>query len=426
MTSPLSTVAAARAFVPEVISSLPGGDDMARRRGQNKGHLKEKSGSWIGHWREDVMLADGTLGRVKVARKIAPSRGRDALTKKQAQRLFQESVLAKLDQATLYPQSLITVQDFVRTKFEPEVVWTLKPAGKKHYNYILKHVAQAIGPKRMRDVTGAEVQKVIRGKIDAGFSTQTAAHIKNAISAVFRHAKLTGYFVGENPASLFRIPAMARRPRIALSFEQAKRVLEALPGQDSGRYPAFEMAFLSIITSMNVAEMCGLRWKRVNLTDGFITVDGEVIPPRSVAVRENFYCGQYCSVKTGRRNRFVPLPASAVAIFSQLRRRPKFTGPGDPVFSNRNGRPVDEHNIREDVLAPVGEKFGIKLSWHVFRRTYATLAEEIGMALSDRMAGMGHGSALMTMHYTVADMDRRRDGLQAIASRLLTNAGGVQ
>lgn len=395
------------------------GDDMARRRGQVKGHLTEKSGSWIGHWREDVILSDGTLGRAKVARKIAPSRGRAALTKKQAQRIFQETVLAKLDQVTLYPQSMMTVLDFVRTKFEPEVVWTMKPSGQKHYRYVLKHVSQAIGPRRLRDVTGMDVQKVIRGKIEAGFSTQTAAHIKNAISAVFRHAKLTGHFVGENPASLFRIPEMIRKPRIALSFAQAKVVLESLPGQDSGRYPAFEMALLSILTSMNVSEMCGLRWKRVNLTADYLTVDGEVIPPHSLAVRENFYIGKYCSVKTGRRSRFVPLPQSAVLMFAGLFRRPRFTGPDDPVFSSRNGTPIDEHNIAEDVLRPLGKKLGLRLSWHVFRRTHATLAEEVGMLLSDRIAGMGHAKASMTMHYTLSDMERRRAGIEQIAARLI-------
>ena len=40
---------------------------------------------------------------------------------------------------------------------------------------------------------------------------------------------------------------------------------------------------------MNVAEMCGIREKRCNFTDGVLVVDGEVLAPFSIAVRENYY-----------------------------------------------------------------------------------------------------------------------------------------
>ena len=53
---------------------------------------------------------------------------------------------------------------------------------------------------------------------------------------------------------------MMRKLANALNYEQAAALLEAL---DS---PAREMAATAMLTSMNVAEICGLLWKNLNLT----------------------------------------------------------------------------------------------------------------------------------------------------------------
>ena len=65
------------------------------------------------------------------------------------------------------------------------------------------------------------------------------------------------------------------------------------------------------------------------------------------------------------------------------------------------------------------------LSWHVCRHTHFTLGEQIGMALSDRQARMGHGDIRMTMHYTHSDMDRRRTGIEETTQKLMGKPGGT-
>ena len=59
------------------------------------------------------------------------------------------------------------------------------------------------------------------------------------------------------------------------------------------------------------------------------------------------------------------------------------------------------------------------LSWHCLRRTHTTLANELGMAFTDRMAMMGHSEARMTALYTADDLQRRRTVLDRMAERLL-------
>ena len=59
------------------------------------------------------------------------------------------------------------------------------------------------------------------------------------------------------------------------------------------------------------------------------------------------------------------------------------------------------------------------LSWHVFRRMTATLCEADGMPLSDRMSLMGHGSAVMTMRYTMTDPKRTSEVLEQVMEKIL-------
>ena len=101
----------------------------------------------------------------------------------------------------------------------------------------------ALGDLRLRDVTSDHVQALVRTKIEGDYSVQTAVHIRNAISAVFNHAKLKRAYSGDNPTQGVRLPEMQRKESHALSFDQGRDVLARLPS------PVGEMALLSMTTS---------------------------------------------------------------------------------------------------------------------------------------------------------------------------------
>ena len=95
---------------------------------------------------------------------------------------------------------------------------------------------------------------------------------------------------------------MSRKEAHMLSLPQLKAVLELM------RYPEREMTLLAILTGMNVAEICGLQWKHVNLFLSEPVADGEFIPSRTIAVRKQWYRGELNSVKIGRTQRMCPSP----------------------------------------------------------------------------------------------------------------------
>ena len=372
---------------------------------------------WKLRWHEDRIGKGGTLERGwSRTVHVGPSVGSVRLTEREARRIAWENFLSKLDAATSTPSSVMTVSRFVEQCFLPEHVAMLKRSGRLHYQSMLKHVLAGLGRERVRDVTMDQVQRLVSSLLRRNYSVQTAAHARNVVSAVFTHAKKKGWFAGENPASLVRLPEMVRKEAHALTFEQARALLEAL------KSPVRELVMFAILTSMNVAEVLGLQWKRVNLSEDYATVDGEPIPPMTIAVRRQWYRGEYGSVKARSRRRNIPIPVALRDVLIQMRQRKSWTGLEDPVFAARTGRPLDEHNIARRYLKPAGAKLGMPwLSWHCFRRTHTTLSHELGMAFMDRMAMMGHTEARMTALYTIGDLNRRREILEQMATKLVAH-----
>jgi len=161
------------------------------------------------------------------------------------------------------------------------------------------------------------------------------------------------------------------------------------------QYPEKEMTLIAIRTNMNVAEICGLQWKYVNLTGEWSGEDGEPIPPRTIAVRKQWYRGELAGVTKKSHHRNLPIPEPLLPILAGLSHRPKFTGPDDFVLVSRTGRPIDEHQIAARRLKPLGKNLQMPwLSWHALYRTHATLIYEFGQRFQDLIADDGASKTL--------------------------------
>ena len=134
------------------------------------------------------------------------------------------------------------------------------------------------------------------------------------------------------------------------------------------------------------------------MTEAWSNADGEPIPPRTIAVRRQWYCGKLSSVERQRRRRNLPIPEPLFPILLGLSQRRNFTGPDDFVLVSRNGTPIHERNIVLRRLKRIGRGLQMPwLSWHVFQRTHTTLARELGnlcLANSASHADNGEGLAV--------------------------------
>jgi integrase len=319
----------------------------------------------------------------------------------------QNGTPSQADQELAVSMSQISIAAFVETFFLPEHIVSKGVSGQTHYHAILKHI---LGPEevdrvfhvdagksrtklkavpgwpyldqvRLCDVRPEHVERLVHAASRAGYSTQTVKHIRNVIGAIFTHARKKQWFSGDNPASKVALPEMTRKEAHSLTLAQAKQVLGVM------QYPEKEMTLITILTSMNVAEICGLQWKRVNLSDEWSMADSEPIPPRTLAVRHQWYRNRLSPIKQKSRKRNLPIPEPLLPILLALSHRDEYTGPDDFVLVSRNGTPLNENNLVTRRLKPIGREMEMPwLSWQVLRRTHTALAFELGMQLIDRMA----------------------------------------
>lgn len=66
--------------------------------------------------------------------------------------------------------------------------------------------------------------------------------------------------------------------------------------------------------------------------------------------------------------------------------------------------------------------FGVNLpwvSWHSFRHSNASFADQVGLTVVERQRVLGHASDRMTMHYSHADVDLVREKMERMAARLV-------
>jgi integrase len=265
------------------------------------------------------------------------------VTKKEAQRLFDELILDKLEIGNINPQSLATLGEFVSTKFDPSLELKSRKQQEHVRNMLCNHVLPTLGGMRMRDIRFDHVQALIFAKVAAGLSSQTITHVRTTVSMLFKAARLYGWYNGDKLTEGLEMPDLTHRKRTALTSDQIQTLLENCD------LLMYTIVLADSILGLRRGELAGLRCKYLNLSPQPTLVDGEVIPPFTVAVREQYVWvfgkhirkeqrgWRYQRLKTDNATRNVPITPALVDAFKELRKRDRFVGPDDAVFVGRTG-----------------------------------------------------------------------------------------
>ena len=313
------------------------------------------------------------------------------------------STLDQTDYARTMPgeEWSMTLAEFVERKFIPEYVSRQRVAARLYVRGILKYlirparVAQCFGDaikssKQPRDISNwpymdslsldevspAAIQHLISVSLLHGHSPRTATHIRDVIRSIFSYAAVSGDHVGTNPASMVVTPAIVRKKAAVLSLDDLRQVMSMM------RYPEKSIAIFALSTNMNVTEICGLQWKYVNLSAENRLLEGDSLPPRTIAIRCQSYRGVFGPVGP-RRRRLVPTPDLLHAELRELKSRERFVGLEDFVVTSRTGSPVNPDNIALRRLKYIGNALQMPwLSWKVFHHTRSSLIRQFGRYLN--------------------------------------------
>jgi integrase len=199
---------------------------------------------------------------------------------------------------------------------------------------------------------------------------------------------------GANPARGKRRRLKAEKPRRTwLELHELRALLDA-----AGEHRAL-LATMAL-GGLRVGELGALRWAHIDLANGKLDV---------------------LDAKTAAGRRTVDLSPDLRDELLALKAAVKNPGRGDLVFTTREGRQRNRHNIRTNILQRAIRRANANLAVegkppiqegvtnHTLRRTFASLLYEAGASPAYVMSQMGHTSASMALEVYAKMMGRDRD-----------------
>jgi integrase len=369
------------------------GNGLARRRYQ-RGHLRlrgKKEKVWVAKWREDVLLADGSVHRVQKSEVLGTLK--EYKTRRLAERALEQR-LAEVNSLNYQPRPTATFREF-SLKWQRDVLTQLKPStGSADRSRIKRHLLPEWGDVCLKDITAQRVQAMIARK-SGDLSAKSIRNLVATLRIMWTQARAWGY-TQQDPFYGIVLPDRGLLNERFLSLEEMRRIIERAPEPYKTYY------WILAETGVRAGEIGALPVKNLLLDQGAIRITQSV-----------WHC-KIQTVKSVKGNRLCEISPQLADHLRQYvhRWRPNQLG---LLFATKNGTPWDTDVVRKRKLYPLLERLGIpRCGFHAFRHGNETVMDQECVPLAVRQTRLGHTDARTTMMYShVVSEDGRR-----IAARL--------
>ena len=238
---------------------------------------KDRDGwPWIFRYRSDEIQPDGSVKELRKYQAVGPSKGDNAITKKQAE-VERDKFLAKLNA----PTSEVAEKQVASTgvAFFGEIAkmyeegylarasQIARPTREKEEFYLRQYIVPKWGEYRLNQIQPKAVEDWLHTTFDSWWTKHGVRAIMNR---VYNHAE--GYGLWEegkrSPSSRAKLGKKTHsRERKILSFDETARVLASLDE------PYRLIIETCIATGARISEVLGLKWKHVNLDTATIKIN---------------------------------------------------------------------------------------------------------------------------------------------------------
>lgn len=240
------------------------------------------------------------------------------------------------------------------------------------------HLFPFFGDKRLDEITTDFIQEFLNAKADLSYSTVHSMLIlfKQIMASAFEDR-----LIPFDPAVSKRItiPSTGKKTRDALTPEQVKAIIEAIPtlvDPDERR-----MLALFVFTGMRRGEVLGLRWEDIDFKKKLIHVE------RNITYAHNQ--PEIGSTKTNSGKRSIPLDSRLAECLKPHCSAGYVLGGAEPM-TQMVFRRVFKH-IKKNV-----ELFGA--TPHIFRHTYITTLAKANVDLKTIQRISGHANITTTLN----------------------------
>jgi integrase len=379
-----------RRIGPAWLERDPGSTEWRRRRGRMKGGHYDEAGAHVAAAQLVAEYVSDAADRERVER--------ERRTRGVTFREIAQSYMRWLgDVAGAKPSTL---------RDRESVLGEAGVAVKRGKGTTCGHVMSALGDRPASKITTREVNEVLAAVSATGASASTVNKYRAVISAVFNHGcKPATFALPDNPVSgadkrrepspgalVFYSPTEIEA--IARALAEGRHRDAAFPAVTDGERTARQaednqdaaIIRVAAYAGLRQGELLALRWRDVDFAGSALTV------ARAMSA------GIESSTKSGRVRR-VPLADQAAAALDHLSRRDRFTAPGEFVFCNVLGRPLDGSALRRRYRRAQVAADARPLRFHDLRHTFGSLLAARGVDVVTIQEAMGHSALSTTSRY---------------------------
>jgi integrase/recombinase XerC len=224
----------------------------------------------------------------------------------------------------------------------------------------------------------ADIRAFVAAEHRRGLSPKSLQRRLSACRSFFRWHLKQGA-IAANPADGIRAPKAPRKLPQVLDPDEAARLVEVPTDAPLGlRDRALLELFYS--SGLRLSELCGLRWRDLDLDSGLVTVLGK-----------------------GNKQRRVPVGSHARRALAEWRADQHATDDA-PVFPGRGGKPISARAVQSR-LRTLAQRQGLfkRVHPHLLRHSFASHVLESSGDLRGVQELLGHADIATTQIYTHLD-----------------------
>jgi integrase len=243
-----------------------------------------------------------------------------------------------------------------------------------------------------------DVERFIAEKLtDGSLGPKKIRECLSVVSLVMKAAVQSGAR-RDNPAAGHQVTVRRKRIRQGdvLGMTEVHMLVEHV------RDPYKPAVWLLVLTGMRPAELCGLRVRSVDFVRHTVSITETLLPVSAYGdQRLQLIAGP---PKTDAGDRCVPIPVwlceeIAATLAARAQQRGKGIDPGEPLFINRVGKPLNRDKFRETVVRPALRAAGLdeRIRTYDLRHGHASMLIDLGANVLAVAQRMGHSDPGVTL-----------------------------
>jgi integrase len=381
---------------------------------------------------EDSVFLDASTGRwcavVSLGRKADGRRERRKVTAKtKTEVLSKLRVLRRAVENGLYVEPRLTVGAYL-DRWAAGLDARVRPNTADQYRFTIRcHLRPALGTKMLAKLTPAELDALWAAKLASGLRPNTVRLMRATLRRALHDAERDGLVV-RNVAALSTPPRVEPPDGRTLTVDQARLLLDASRGD------RLEAAYVLVLAfGLRRAELLGLAWTDLDVSDGLLAVRQQVTVRRAPQAADGSRAGrgvlELSPLKTGGKGRrTLELTPEIVTLIESHRARQdaERIAAGSTwqerglIFATPAGTPIEPSSFSH-AFSATARRAGLG-RWHVHeaRHTAASLMLAMGTKLEIVSRVLGHSSVTVTADvYSHLPGGEKRAAAVAITKALL-------